>query len=67
MVSTLTYEVDKESIKNVTSFKEAFNNGDIKVVAHDVTLVNPGGGTHDNKEDIEIIKNAILYGLVEKG
>lgn len=67
MVNTLTYEVNEEFMNNANSFKEAFENGDIKVVAHNVTLVNQDGSVHTNATDIDIIKNAILYGLVEKG
>jgi hypothetical protein len=67
MVNVISYEVDEEAMDNANNFKDAFNNGDIKIAEHNVVLFNPDGTIYDNEEDISIIKNAIVYGLVEKG
>ncbi len=67
MMNAISYEVDDELIDGADNFKDAFNKGYVKMVEHNVVLFNPDGTIYDNEEDINVIKKAIEYVLIEKG
>lgn len=64
--SKMTFEVDGSLVKDSTTFKEAMDNGCVKVVDFDVDLIKENGEKCYDSAILDPIKDAIIYGLLER-
>lgn len=67
MVNVITFEVEGDRLNEVSNVKEAFAEGVARISQHEVTCINPDGTIHNNIFDTIALKEAIAYGLIEKG
>lgn len=65
--NTINFEVSRDAVvEGDLTFKEAIDKGYIRVVNSSVTLISEDGRMYDDPEYLDIIKDAIIYGLMEK-
>lgn len=62
---TLTFEIDEEIVHN--NLKDAYNKGLVTIIKNDVSISAESGLVCDDKYILENTKDAIMYGLLEKG
>lgn len=67
MTNKIVFKASEDVVLKCSSFKEALDGGAIKITTFDINLVSEDGVEYKHTGDIEVIKNAIIYGLREKG
>jgi hypothetical protein len=66
MISSFIFEAD-ERISECNNIKEAIEKGFLDINITELTLLNPDGSEHTDEDDIKVIKQALIFGLKEKG